>query len=666
MSKIYFNLFLSLIVSNILFGQVDTTALPFTDSVITCFPDTTGYKRISVGPIGRDFSNLQSALNQAVSGTVIVLDAGVEFRGSFLLPSKPVSDKWIVLVSSKMDLVPAEGSRIKPYQKTGDQNFSTQADAMPKVVTDNLSGVPCFRTEIGTHHYRLVGIEIKADERVINSYGLVNLGDGSSLQNQFSKVPHHLIVDRCFIHGHTKGEIMKYGIRLDCAYSAVVDCHISDFHSVGFDAQSISSINGPGPFKIINNYLEASGENILFGGGAAAIAGLVPSDIEIRQNHFFKPHSWRVGHPSYARKHWTVKNLFELKTGKRVLLEGNILENCWADLPIGQSGYAILLTIRTENGGSPQAEVSDITIRNNIIKNTGAGISISGLDDGKGIRSKRIYISNNLFEDINGVVNGDQNLSGPNVGTAFHIGEPENVTIDHNTIFHTGAITWAYKKMTGFVYTNNISNCFISGGGYQGIYGPGYSQGNGTIGNYFPDITDANQRFHKNVMIKGDPGKYTNFAMLSKNYFPNNSDAVGFYDFANGGVDYLNYRLKNSSTYFKNGSDGKDIGADMNLIKAAFERNRDCSSVMTAVNEMDFNYEFLIYPNPAKDKLKIETFGKEFFSYNIYNQQGHIFKSGNITEPSQEINISGIKPGIYYIKLFNTRLMGLNKLVILP
>ena len=125
---------------------------------------------------------------------------------------------------------------------------------MPKVVTDNLSGVPCFRTEIGTHHYRLVGIEIRADERVINSYGLVNLGDGSSLQNQFSKVPHHLIVDRCFIHGHTKGEIMKYGIRLDCAYSAVVDCHISDFHSVGFDAQSISSINGPGPFKIINNY----------------------------------------------------------------------------------------------------------------------------------------------------------------------------------------------------------------------------------------------------------------------------------------------------------------------------------------------------------------------------------------------------------------------------
>ncbi|MFZ1515441.1 MAG: hypothetical protein WAT21_08595, partial [Saprospiraceae bacterium] len=184
MSKIYFNLFLSLFISSTLPGQVDTSALPFTDSVITCFPDTTGYKRISVGPIGRDYSNLQSALNQAASGTVIVLDAGVEFRGSFLLPAKPASEKWIILMSSKMDLVTAEGSRILPYQKTGDQKFSTQADALTKVVTDNLSGVPCFRTEIGTHHYRLVGIEIRADERVINSYGLVNLGDGSSLQNQ--------------------------------------------------------------------------------------------------------------------------------------------------------------------------------------------------------------------------------------------------------------------------------------------------------------------------------------------------------------------------------------------------------------------------------------------------------------------------------------------------
>ena len=47
-----------------------------------------------------------------------------------------------------------------------------------------------------------------------------------------------------------------------------------------------------------------------------------------RGNHVFKPLSW-VG------AGYNVKNLFELKNGARVLVEGTIFENNWAD---GQSG----------------------------------------------------------------------------------------------------------------------------------------------------------------------------------------------------------------------------------------------------------------------------------------------------------------------------------------
>ena len=43
----------------------------------------------------------------------------------------------------------------------------------------------------------------------------------------------------------------------------------------------------------------------------------MPSDIEIRRNYVFKPLSWKVGDPTYAGKHWTVKNLLELKNAKR-------------------------------------------------------------------------------------------------------------------------------------------------------------------------------------------------------------------------------------------------------------------------------------------------------------------------------------------------------------
>src|SRR5690606_35569096 len=45
--------------------------------------------------------------------------------------------------------------------------------------------------------------------------------------------------------------------------------------------------------RIINNHLEAAGENILFGGADPKIPDLVPSNIEIRNNHFYKNPAWR-------------------------------------------------------------------------------------------------------------------------------------------------------------------------------------------------------------------------------------------------------------------------------------------------------------------------------------------------------------------------------------
>ncbi len=323
-TRFLFNLILIIFLAKNSFSQMPS--LPNTDSVITCFPDTTGYTRITIGPAGRDYSDLQLAIDAASPGSVLIIDAGETFNGGFVLPYKP-GNGWIILISSRMDLLPPDEVRIDPFGATGNITFPFQSDAMPKIVTDNSSGIPCFKTEASAHHYRLVGLDITADTAVINSYGLINFGDGSSAQNSLSLVPHHFNIDRCYIHGHSNAQVMKFGVRLDCENASIIDSYISEFHSIGFDAQAICGINGPGKFKIINNYLEASGENIMFGGAAPAIAGLVPSDIEIRQNYFFKPLTWRVGDSAYAGKHWTIKNLFELKTGMRVLLDGNVLEN---------------------------------------------------------------------------------------------------------------------------------------------------------------------------------------------------------------------------------------------------------------------------------------------------------------------------------------------------
>ena len=74
--------------------------LPNTSEVVTCFPDTTSYSRLTVGPVDRDYTNLQSAIDAATPGTIIILDAGVTYNGGFHFPDKGDDDRWIVLISS--------------------------------------------------------------------------------------------------------------------------------------------------------------------------------------------------------------------------------------------------------------------------------------------------------------------------------------------------------------------------------------------------------------------------------------------------------------------------------------------------------------------------------------------------------------------------------------
>jgi hypothetical protein len=96
-----------------------------------------------------------------------------------------------------------------------------------------------------------------------------------------------------------------------------------------------------------------------------------------------------------------VKNLFEIKSGQRVLLDGNTLENVWVS---GQMGFSIMLTPRTAQGGS-HAVVDDVTISNNVFKNVSSGFDIASFDNNclpaNGCttpgEAKRIVIYNNLF-----------------------------------------------------------------------------------------------------------------------------------------------------------------------------------------------------------------------------------------------------------------------------
>src|SRR5687768_13793631 len=245
-----------------------------------------------VVPAGGD---LQAAINAAVSGDTIIVEAGATYRGPFTLPKK-TGDAFITIQSSRAGEITG---RVAP----------TQSGLLAKL-RSNVPGDPIITALPGAHHYKLIGLDISTFSSNDLIYDVIRLGDSS--QTDLANVPHHFTLDRLWIHGFPTQAVQR-GISLNSADTSIINSYISDIHAVGVETQAICGWNGPWPYQIINNYLEAATENIMFGGSVPAIRNLVPSNIEIRRNHFFKPLSWKVGHPSYAGTHWAVKNLLELK-----------------------------------------------------------------------------------------------------------------------------------------------------------------------------------------------------------------------------------------------------------------------------------------------------------------------------------------------------------------
>ena len=189
--------------------------------------------------------------------------------------------------------------------------------------------------------------------------------------SQLSLLPHHIIVDRCYVHADRTASVRR-GLSFQVAYGAVVDSYFSEFHQVGADSQAIAAWNGPGPFLIQNNFLSAASENVMFGGADPDIPDLVPSDITIKGNHFWKDYS------AWHGASLNVKNLLEFKNAQRVLVDGNVLEYSWAD---GQVGFAIMLTPRNQNGGCTWCVVQDVTITSNLIRHAASGIETAPSDN---------------------------------------------------------------------------------------------------------------------------------------------------------------------------------------------------------------------------------------------------------------------------------------------
>lgn len=464
--------------------------------------------------------NLQNAINIANCGDTIRVALG-SYTGPFTLPKKGCTS-YIKIEAA----VALPDGRINP------------SHTLPRLLTPG-ANEPVIRAAIGASHYSFDGFEVAPVNATVIVSDLIKLGGD---EKSLADVPHRIKLNRMYIHGYPTQDV-KRGVALNSGEASITNSHISDIHAVGYDTQAICGWNGPGPYQIINNYLEASGENIMFGGADPSIPDLIPSDIEIRRNYFFKPLSWKIGDPSFAGKAWTVKNLFELKNSRRVVVDGNIFENNWTH---AQAGWAILIKSQNQDGGCPWCVSEDVTFSNNIVKGSENGLNVAAYDPyhpppagspaGMG-QVKRVKVINNLWDVANAWYQGTDGAA--------------EITLEHNThLQRTGNTMTLYgRKTTNFVYRNNLG----ARTGY-GIKGDGET-GEGGEGKIAIDFFNPSAIVAGNVLVGANPAIYP-----TDNFYPPTWGEVQM------GADF---KLLFTSPFKGKGTDGKDPGADMDAIAAA-------------------------------------------------------------------------------------------------
>jgi hypothetical protein len=444
-------------------------------------------------------ADLQAALNAAQPGDVLVLEAGARFVGSFRLPPKAPGP-----------VITIRSSAVLPERRIGPQDANLLPTLASGVVSAVLDGT-------GAANWRLDGIRFES----------VSNGQGDVIVLQDSA---NIYLDRILILAGVNGQ--KRGVRGNGQQITLTRSYIANIWRSGQDSQAFCAWDGAGPYTITNNFLEAASENVMFGGADSKSPDRVPSDILVEGNYFSKRWEWRGAGVA-------VKNLFELKSARRITIRGNVFERNWTD---AQTGYGILMKAVNQDGTAPWSTLEDVLFEQNIVRDTENGINILGNDYAQPSgRATRITFRNNLLLTA---------------GVAFQLGgEIGDLAIDHNTIdqgytllslyhgtvWNAGASAprpgaYAVEHLT---YTNNLGRH-----NQYGVKGQGNAVGT-------PSLTANTVGFiWTNNVLAGGAG----FPYPSITWLPGVADYETSFD--------PDHRLVPGSPYVAAATDGKDVGID--------------------------------------------------------------------------------------------------------
>lgn len=240
---------------------------------------------------GCTYTTVQAAIDAAAPGDTIKLQSGATFSGAFVLRVKTNPSNLYITITTGVN---GTGSDVTVGPATGMRTSPTYSGALAKIVP-NSNNAAAFRTvlpgETGngctvapcvSSYYKLENMEIAA-----NSYGgasLIVLGSqatsndcsvpggtgscgsytGGNTQDRLTDEPHHITVDRLYIHGDPlTGQ--ERALQINARDVTVSNNYIDDIKAQA-DKQGIWTDNSSGNITIINNYIAAAGENFLAGG----------------------------------------------------------------------------------------------------------------------------------------------------------------------------------------------------------------------------------------------------------------------------------------------------------------------------------------------------------------------------------------------------------------
>jgi hypothetical protein len=343
----------------------------------------------------------------------------------------------------------------------------------------------CASSTVAPDHWLIEDMEARMSVGNKSNQNIIDL-PGSGSETSLTEIPQHIHFRKIWQHGDwtslaAGANSISAGMAINCQFCSLVDSQFSQNLRPGAEGHSVSA-QGQGPYKFDHNWLEGQSSGIFAGGAesstAYAIFGLVPfQDVEIRRNRITFPYAWLGVTNSTCGTHadFTIppsnpywgctttagynivrKNIEEIKSGERVLVSGNILEN--SDDSGGQSGVTDDWNVQNYLLNY-QLAMTDISFFNNIVRNSCEGFEVDGSNPsnnaggGAAFPFRRGWWANNLFYNTSVSNPGCSEVTGNNM----EFGGPQ--------IQWQGTVTMNSNGTATFV-----ANCSVNGGsnGYNG------------------------------------------------------------------------------------------------------------------------------------------------------------------------------------------------------